>query len=218
MTDILEEVLSDKNEEKKLYYFKKFLPITIILTLIVILFMLINNWRNEKEIENNQKTGDILVKSIALINDNKDLAIKSLDNLMATSNNRVEGLAAIEQVSIKIHQGNFIEAKTLLKEVIDNNNYDELTSAYAHLIWLSLMIDEPNLSDVNINEIEKYLSYFDDENKPFFGTANIIKATWYIKNNSKDLAKNTLKKVISLESTTQTVKEQAKALLLNLQQ
>lgn len=217
MTDILQEVLSDKNEEKKLYYFKKILPITIILTLIVILFMLINNWRDRKEIENNQKTGDILVKSIALINDNKDLAIKSLDNLMVTSNNKVNGLAAIKQVSIKIHQGDFIEATTLLKRVIDNNNYDELTSAYAHLVWLSLMIDEPNLSDININEIEKYLNYFDDENKPFFGTASIIKAIWYIRNNSKDLAENTLKKVISLESTTQTVKEQAKALLSNLQ-
>ncbi|WP_425362747.1 DUF2659 family protein [Candidatus Tisiphia endosymbiont of Hybos culiciformis] len=217
MTDLLQEVLSDKNEEKKLYYFKKFLPITIILTLIVILFMLINNWRDRKEIENNQKTGDILVKSIALINDNKDLAIKSLDNLMATSSNKANGLAVIEQVSIKIHQGDFIEARTLLKEVIDNNNYDELTSAYAHLVWLSLMIDKPNSSDVNNNEIEKYLNYFDDENKPFFGTANIIKATWYIRNNSKDLAENTLKKLISLESTTQTVKEQAKALLANLQ-
>ncbi|MCC8416619.1 MAG: DUF2659 family protein [Rickettsia endosymbiont of Gnoriste bilineata] len=217
MADILQEVLSDKNEEKKLYYFKKILPITIILTLIVILFMLINNWRDRKAIKNNQKTGDILAKSIALINDNKDLAIKSLDNLMTTSNNKVSGLAAIEQASIKIHQGDFIEARTLLKKVIDNNNYDELTSAYARLVWLSLMIDDPNLSDININAIEKYLNYFDDENKPFFGTANIIKATWYIRNNSKDLAENTLKKLISLESTTQVVKEQAKALLLNLQ-
>ncbi|WP_375330222.1 DUF2659 family protein [Candidatus Tisiphia endosymbiont of Nemotelus uliginosus] len=217
MTDILQEVLSDKNEEKKLYYFKKILPITIILTLIVILFMLINNWLDRKAIENNQKTGDILAKSIALINDNKELAIKSLDNLMTTSTNKVSGLAAIEQASIKIHQGDFIEARTLLKKVIDNNNYDELTNAYAHLVWLSLMIDEPNLSDVNTNEIEKYLNYFDDENKPFFGTANIIKAIWYINNNSKDLAEDTLKKLISLESTTQTVKEQAKALLANLQ-
>lgn len=217
MTDILQEVLSDKNEEKKLYYFKKILPITIILTLIVILFMLINNWCDRKAIENNQKTGDILAKSIAFINDNKELAIKSLDNLMTTSTNKVSGLAAIEQASIKIHQGDFIEARTLLKKVIDNNNYDELTNAYAHLVWLSLMIDEPNSSDVNTNEIEKYLNYFDDENKPFFGTANIIKAIWYINNNSKDLAEDTLKKLISLESTTQTVKEQAKALLANLQ-
>jgi hypothetical protein len=217
MTDILEEVLNDKNEEKKLYYFKKLLPITIILALIVVLFMLINNWLGGKKIKNNQKTGDILVKSMSLINDNKDLTIKSLDNLIETSNNKVGELAAIEQVSIKIHQGDFIEARALLKKIIDNKNYTELTSAYARLVWLSLMIDETNLSNVNTNEIEEYLNYFDDENKPFFGTANIIKAIWYINNNSKDLAENTLKKVISLESTTQVVKEQAKALLSNLQ-
>lgn len=217
MTDILEEVLNDKNEEKKLYYFKKLLPITIILALIVVLFMLINNWLDGKKIKNNQKTGDILVKSMSLINDNKDLTIKSLDNLIETSGNKVGELAAIEQVSIKIQQGDFIETRTLLKKIIDNKHYAELTSAYARLVWLSLMIDETNLSNVNINEIEEYLNYFDDENKPFFGTANIIKAIWYINNNSKDLAENTLKKVISLESTTQVVKEQAKALLSNLQ-
>ncbi|BFD46879.1 MAG: DUF2659 family protein [Rickettsia endosymbiont of Sergentomyia squamirostris] len=217
MTDILEEVLNDKNEEKKLYYFKKLLPITIILALIVVLFMLINNWLDGKKIKNNQKTGDILVKSMSLINDNKDLTIKSLDNLIETSNNKVGELAAIEQVSIKIQQEDFIEARTLLKKIIDNKDYAELTSAYARLVWLSLMIDETNLSNANINEIEEYLNYFDDEDKPFFGTANIIKAIWYINNNSKDLAENTLKKVISLESTTQVVKEQAKALLSNLQ-
>ncbi len=216
MNDILEEILSDKNEERKLYYFKKFIPIIIILALLVVLFMLISNCLDVKRIKNNQKTGDILAKSMSLINDNEDLALKSLDNLIEMSNNKVGDLAAIKQISIKIHQGNLIEAKSLLRKTIDNKNYNELTCAYARLVWLSFMIDESNLSNVDINVIEKYLNYFHDENKPFFGIANIIKAIWYIKNNSKDLAKDTLKKIILLKSTTRLIKEQAKILLSNL--
>ena len=89
MTDILEEILNDKNEERKLYYFKKMLPIAVICTMLVVLFMLINNCNQNKKIENNKKIGDILVNIIRTVNDNQVSTIKSLDNLILTSNNKV---------------------------------------------------------------------------------------------------------------------------------
>ena len=101
--------------------------------------------------------------------------------------------------------------------MINDAKYDELTTAYARIIWLSVVIDETDLSKINTNEMNEYLNYFDDENKAFFGTANIIKAIWYIKNNSIDLAINTLKKILSSKNVTQTSKDQARALLSNLQ-
>ncbi len=216
MTDILQEVLNDRNDEKKLYYFKKILPIIIIFALIVVLFMIFRNWHEDKIVKNNQRTGDILVKSISLMDNDQALSTKSLEYLAETSDNKIGALAIIERIAFEIKQNNLSEAKNLLKKIINNKNYDELTSAYARLIWLSLIIDEPNLSKSNISETEEYLNYFDD-NKPFFGTATIIKAIWYIKNDSNDLAKNLLKKLIHLEDSTQIVKEQAKALLSNLQ-
>lgn len=213
MTDILEEVLNDENEAKRLHYFKKFLPITIISTIIIILLMLIYNWQEGKKIKNNQQTGDILVKSIDLINDDKDLTIKSLENLIATSNNKIGELASIEQVGIELKQNNVSKASDLLKTIIVNKDYSELTTAYARLIWLILTIDKSDLSNINIKETEEYLNYFDNENKPFYGTASLIKAIWYIKNGSKDLATNILNNLIALENINSIIKEQAKALL-----
>jgi hypothetical protein len=217
MTDILEEILNDKNEERTLYYFKKMLPIAMICTILVVLFMLVNNWNENKKIENNKKIGDILVNTIRIINDNQASTIKSLDNLILTSNNKVKDLAIIEQIGIKINQGDTEDAKILLQNVINDAKYDELTTAYARLIWLSVVIDETDLSKINTNEMNGCLNYFDDENKAFFGTANIIKAIWYIKNNSIDLAIDTLKKILSSKNATQTSKDQARALLSNLQ-
>jgi hypothetical protein len=225
MTDILAEVLDDKKDERIFYYFKKSLPIIIISTLIIILLMLLYNWREKEKIKNNQQTGDILVKAISLIDHDKSLTERSLENLITTSHNKISDLAAIEQVNIQINLGNQLKAKSLLKELINNKHYDELTTAYARLIWLSLIIDETNLSGPDIKETEEYLSYFNDDTKPFFGTANIIKAIWYINNNSRNSTEisgetsveTILKKIISTEHTTQIVKEQAKALLLNFQ-
>lgn len=217
MTDILAEVLDDKKDEQIFYYFKKSLPIIIIATLIIILIMLLYNWREQERIKNNQRTGDILVKAISLIDHDQALTEKSLENFIITSYNKISDLAAIEQVNFQINQGKLAKAKNLLKELINNKHYDKLISAYARLIWLSIIIDETDLSSEDIKETEEYLSYFDDDTKPFFGTANIIKAIWYINNNSKNSAETILKKIISSENTTQIVKEQAKALLLNFQ-
>ncbi|MCC8417224.1 MAG: DUF2659 family protein [Rickettsia endosymbiont of Bryobia graminum] len=216
MTDILDEVLNDENEAKKLYYFKKFLPIAIISTIITILLMLIYNWQEDKKVRNNQQTGDILVKSIALINDDKDLTIKSLENLVESSNNRIGELASIEQFSIEIKQNNISKATELLKAMIANKNYSELTTSYARLVWLTLTIDKSDLSNINVKEIEEFLNYFDNENKPFYGTANLIRGMWYIKTGSKDLASKILNNLITLENISSIVKEQAKALLSNI--
>ncbi|XVN42054.1 MAG: DUF2659 family protein [Candidatus Rickettsia vulgarisii] len=216
MTDILDEVLNDENEAKKLYYFKKLLPIAIILTIITILLMLLYNWQEDKKIKNNQQTGDILVKSISLINDDKDLTNISLENLIKTSNNKVGELASIEQVSIEIKQNNISKATELLKIIITNKNYSELTTSYARLVWLILTMDKSDLSNINIKEVEEYLNYFDNENKPFYGTANLIKAIWHIKSGSKDLATKILNNLITLENISSIVKEQAKALLSSI--
>ncbi len=218
MTDILEEVLNDNNEERKLYYFKKLLPIIVILTLIIVLLMIINNWYEAKKTNDNQQVGDILVKAITTT-DNQDLSIKSLEHLIETSDNKVKELAQIEQINLQIKQNNFSKADTLLQKVINNKDYDEITTSYAKLMWLSLRVDKSNLSTINNNEttkkIEEYFDYFDTSNKPFYGTANLIKAYWYIKNGSENLAVALLGKLIS-EEVSESVKEQAKILLTSL--
>jgi len=213
MTDILEEVLSDQNDEKRLAYFKKILPVVVVCTAIIVVFMLWSNWHKAKVVENNQRTSGILIQSVSSANNNQELLQKSLKNLIESSGNKIGELAAIEQVGITIRQGDIEEAKNLLDKIIHNSSYTELTTAYARLIWLDLVIEVQNLASVDRNKVEEYLNYFDKEDKAFFGTANIIKAIWYIKNNASDLAKNTLIRVIAAENVTPLIKNQATALL-----
>lgn len=216
MTDILEEVLNDQNDEKMLFYFKKVLPIIIVFTAVVVLFMLWTNWHEIKRVKNSQRTSNILIQSIQSVNTDKEFLQKSLKNLIENSGNKVGELASIEQIGIAISQGNASDAKNLLDNIINNKAYSELTTAYARLVWLSLVIDEQNIGSIDRNKVEKYLSYFDNEDKAFFGTANIMKAIWYIKNDASNMAKNTLEKIMAAENVTPLIKQQAVALLSNL--
>jgi hypothetical protein len=216
MTDILQEVLNDQNDEKILSYFKKLLPIVIVCTAVVVLFMLWANWHKNKMAKNNQRTSNILIQSVSSINSDQEFLQKSLKDLIENSGNKVGELASIEQIGIVISQGNSNDAKNLLDKIINNKDYSELTTAYARLVWLSLVIDEQNIGSVDRNKVEKYLSYFDTDDKAFFGTANIIKAIWYMQNDASNMAKNTLEKIMAAENVTPMIKEQAAALLSNL--
>jgi hypothetical protein len=213
MSDILEEILREQSDAKKLKYFKKSLPIIIILTILVVVYMLMNNWRTNKGIQYNKRQGDILIKSIAQDN-SKELTLKSLKTLEASSN-RIKEIAMLKEVGIKITDKNIAEAKILLEKIIDNR--DNITASYARLSWLSLAIDETELSEKDNEKFKKYLDYFTDENKEFYGMVNIIKALWYVKNGKMVLAQDFLKKTISMNSSVRIVKEQAKALLANIE-
>lgn len=217
MTDILEEILRDQSDERKLRYFKKLLPIVIITTIFIVIAMLINNWYTDKQLQNNRKMGDIFIKSVANLDSNKNLAIQSLDDLIKANDNKLSEIAALQQIGIKINDNDYNGAKNLLEQVINNKNSDEVTVSYARIIWLGLVLDQQNFTEIEKINMQNYLKYFTDEDRPFWGTANIIKASWYVKNNQPELAVDVLKKMVSYESLPNLIKEQAKALLTNLE-
>ncbi|XVN41602.1 MAG: DUF2659 family protein [Rickettsia endosymbiont of Argas persicus] len=220
MTDILDEVLNDQNEEKRLVFFKRLLPIVITISLIAIIIMVISNNNKEKQIKNNQKNGDIFVKAISLkaSQDNKELALSTLENLVNISNSKIKEIALLEQVAIKLSEKQYTEAKDLLDTIIANKEYSEIITSYARIAWCSLIIDN---EDANISDKErlvKYLNYFDDENKPFWATANIMKAIWDIKYNMKTQAEKNLRNLLASNNTPDLLKDQARALLANIQE
>jgi hypothetical protein len=216
VADILDEVLNDQRDEKKLYYFRKTLPLVIFFTVVAVILMLIYGWYKDKQVKHNMKMGAILVKAIAAVPDDKDLALKSLKSVVEKSNNRVGELALLEEVGIKITDKDYIGAKALLEKIINNKNYSSTTTSYACLVWLSLVIDEQNISDKERKQFQEYLQHFTNENQEFFGTAGIIKAIWYIRNNQLELAKDTLTVILSLTNISHVIKDQARALMSSL--
>lgn len=218
MTDILDEVLNDQNEEKRLIFFKRLLPIVIIIALIAITIMVINNNNKNKQIENNQKNGDIFVKAVNLeaVQGNKELAISTLENLVGISNTKIKEIALLEQVAIKLSGQQNSEAKDLLSKIIENKKYSEIVTSYARIAWCSLVIDDEKLDIADKEKLVKYLNYFDNENKPFWATANIMKAIWDIKSNMLAEAEKNLRSLVASNNTSDLLKDQAKALLAGL--
>lgn len=218
MTDILDEVLNDQNEEKRLIFFKKLLPIVIIISLIVITIMVVNNNNKNNQIKNNKQNGDIFVKAINLENteSNKELALNTLDSL-STSDSKVKEVALLEQVAIKISEKKYPEAKELLNKIIENKDYSEITTSYARVSWLSLVIDDKDLTTEDKERLVKYLNYFDNENKPFWATASIMQAIWNIRNNMYVDAEKNLRNLLSSNNVPDLLKDQARALLANFQ-
>ncbi|MGX6959783.1 MAG: DUF2659 family protein [Rickettsia endosymbiont of Pentastiridius leporinus] len=215
MTDILDEVLNDQNEEKRLIFFKKLLPIIIIISLIVITVMVINNNNKNNRIKNNRQNGDIFVKAINLENtkSNKELALNTLDNLVNTGDSKVKEIALLEQVAIKISEKKYPEAKELLDKIIENKGYSEITTSYARVSWLSLVIDNKDLTTEDKEKLVKYLNYFDNENKPFWATASIMQAIWNIRNNMYVDAEKSLRNLLVSDNAPDLLKDQARALL-----
>ncbi|HJD60906.1 MAG TPA: DUF2659 family protein [Rickettsia endosymbiont of Columbicola hoogstraali] len=218
MTDILDEVLNDQNEEKRLIFFKRLLPIVIIIALIAITIMVINNNNKNKQIENNQKNGDIFVKAVNLevVQGNRELAISTLENLVSISDTKIKEIALLEQVAIKLSGQQNSEAKDLLNNIIENKEYSEIVTSYARIAWCSLVIDDEKLDIADKEKLVKYLNYFDDENKPFWATANIMKAIWDIKSNMLAEAEKNLRILVASDNTSDLLKDQAKALLAGL--
>jgi hypothetical protein len=216
MADLLDEVLRDQSDEKKLYYFKKFLPYVISLTLIIAILMGAYTWQQNSRHAENAKLGDLLIKVVASETD-EATRLELLDSIINKFNGRAIELAKLEQVSIKIGLKNYTEAKLILDEIIANHKYLQVSRDYARLIWISLAIDESNLSDSDRQKMDENLKHFNNEKQPFFASANMIKALWHIKNNQKDLAIDVLKKIIALdENTPVVIKDQAAGLLSTL--
>mgnify|MGYP002712408758 CR=1 FL=1 len=177
-----------------------------------------NNNNKNKQIENNQKNGDIFVKAVNLeaVQGNKELAISTLENLVGISNTKIKEIALLEQVAIKLSGQQNSEAKDLLSKIIENKKYSEIVTSYARIAWCSLVIDDEKLDIADKEKLVKYLNYFDNENKPFWATANIMKAIWDIKSNMLAEAEKNLRSLVASNNTSDLLKDQAKALLAGL--
>lgn len=219
MTDILDEVLNDQNEEKRLVFFKRLLPIVIIISIIAITIMVITKNNKNNQIKNNQKNGDIFVKAISVktLQDDKELANSTLENLVNISGTKIKEIALLEQVAIKLSGKQYLEARNLLNEIIEHKEYSEIITSYARIAWCSLVIDDKNLDISDKEKLIKYLNYFDNEDKPFWATASIMKAIWDIKNNMNAKAEKNLRNLLTSNSASDLLKDQAKALLVNLE-
>lgn len=213
MSDLLEETKSDYLEIKKLEYFKKALPIIIIGTIIIISGMLIKGWLHNRNISSNQKVGDLFIQAIQS-NDQK-LLDDSLDLIINDNSTAFSDIARLVKIQEQMSSDN---SELLLKTLQDiaKSSKNNITMAYARVIWMNIMIDKPTLSNAEEKDLEEYIAYFKNESIPFFGSVSIVNALHRIKKNDIEGARIVLNQLLSNENISRTVQDQANAILSNL--
>ncbi len=217
MTDILQEVLNEQKDEKKLILFRKAFPIIIGATMIIAIFIGIYNWRINKNIEHNRKIGDMFIELSSNKNLDNNTSISQFADLLKISDNKqselVELKIAIEYISDKKTDS----AIQKLVTIIDNKNYDKITLSFARLLLVSIILDKNKISDEDQTKLENYFQYFNNKDQPFFATATLMKALMYKKNNQNDLATKYVNILLKLNNAPLILKEQGKAILANIE-
>jgi len=216
VADILDEVLNDAKDEKKLILFRKLLPIIIIFTIVIAIAIATYTLYTNKKAEHNRKIGDMFVEIISGEYGDNATIISALKDLVDTSENRQAELADLEIASKLIAENNSTEALQALEAIINNTEYYELTTSFARLLWIGLILDEEKLSDTMQMQSRNYLQYFAQEDQPFFATATLMKALFYKKNKQNDLAVEYVNVVLNLQDATLILKEQARAILASI--
>jgi len=160
MSDILEEILNDEKDAKRLKLFRKLFPVIITLTIIVALGIAGYNWFLQAKITHNQEIGDSFVQLISDESKDTKLLNDLLKEIEINNKSKLSELASIKLVSQQIKLHNISDATRLLNEIISNNGHSEITKAYARILYISLVLDVDNLNNEQENKVREYLQYF----------------------------------------------------------
>jgi len=216
MADILDEVLSDKSEERKVFYLKKALPIVGAITLLVIMIMVINNIRASTKGKYNIEMGDTLVRSLENAQTDPKVAIEGIEYLMNNAENHAKDVAALQMIAMNISRGDASGALSTIQKIIEGKNYLPLTQNYAKLMWISIILDSPDaMQEESTKQLEKYFKDFASEDAPFYGSANILQALYY-KKTDKAKALSIAEKVVSSKKVAPTLQDEARAIIANI--
>ncbi|MDF2964930.1 MAG: hypothetical protein K0Q51_318 [Rickettsiaceae bacterium] len=213
--DIIDEVVKDIKDEKHYQAFKKILPIVIGVTLLLVTAMGIKTWLANRAQKHNAEMGDLLNNAVVLaLSGQEQAARESFDYILKEAKNNAKDFAALGK-AIQLIASDKQQALVSLEEIAESRDYQDLTKNYAQILWLSMTIDFP-LEKIDASKMDKYIQNFKEEQKTFFGTANLIKALWLIKQGKDQDAEVVLNIILNSKFSNYTNKNNAQAILSNL--
>lgn len=213
MTDILEEILNDEKDAKRLQIFRKILPIIIILTIVTAIFMAGYNWFSESTTLHNQEIGDSFVQLVSGDYKDKKLVNSLLEEITVNSENKLSELASLKLVNTEVQLNDITKATELLENIINKKEYSDITKSYARILYISLILDIDNLTISQENKSREYLQYFNKDSQVFYATATLLKSLFYLKKNDFNFAKQYASETLKLSRASAVIKEQAKAII-----
>ena len=216
MVDIVDEIISEDKDAKRIYYFQKlFIPI-IIATIIIACGIAVYSYYSFKAEEHNREIGDLLVDVMGDTSADEESIITALEGIVQNSDNDTRQLAKLKRATEYIDNGRAEKASQILQGIIDDTSFFEITRAYARLLMMTIILDSSEIDDAIQLKASNLLNYFSDTSHPFFATATLIKANFYMKIGQRELAEKYAQEVIDLKSSHAVIKEQASALIAML--
>ncbi|PCJ29719.1 MAG: hypothetical protein COA94_00655 [Rickettsiales bacterium] len=216
MADLLDEVLHDARYEKNLLLFRKFLPFVIAVSVIIAISIASYGWYQNKISKHNREIGDVFVSIMSTKHDKKSSMVDSLHELVASGDNKQIELAELKIAGELINSKNKKPALEKLEKIISNKGYYEVTTSFARLLWVGVVLDQKKVSDANKIKAIDYLQYFSKDTQVFFASATLMKALFYKKNAQNDLAIEYANKLLQLKDASLVIREQARAILANI--
>jgi hypothetical protein len=214
--DIVQEVLDDEHDIKKALLFKKILKIAASTTVILIFIVIgINVWssRNVAYIE---KNSDILFHSLGVLKeDSDDASNDALKYLIENDTSHVKDVALLISVNSLLSNDKFAEVLNVIDQALNEKKYLLLTENYLKMLWISIVMDYPELQGDKGNKLFTYFDAFDDEKTPFFGSVSILKALYY-QNSDSDKSLKIANELLHSEFVSKIVQNEAKAIITNI--
>lgn len=215
MSDIFEEAKLEASSERKFNLFYKSLPYIFGLGFICAVTIAVYYWQTNKTLVKNQNISDLLVNAITSEAQHSEDHQRSaaIDSIISLGVRQSE-LAELKAASILIQQNSLTEAKAKLVAILENDQYRLLTRRYAKLLWMSLIIDQANISESEKVKIEEYFRLFAPD-LPYYGMASILEALYYYKIGQIDKAEAKAEQMVYDGHISPMLKEQARMLILN---
>ncbi len=114
----------------------------------------------------------------------------------------------------KAQKGRIEESLNILEQIINKENYSNITKSFASINFVSILLNKNTLLEEEELKIKKYLDFFQNEKQKYFHFATLLKALFHQKINQSDLAKSFAMQLLNNELTPSLIKDQASALLL----
>lgn len=211
--DIVEEIINDEKDAKRVYYFRKFLfPIIALAAVIAIVIACYSYYGSRKE-EHSKKVGDVFAGVMAGKVVEPIVVEESLKNIIDDSDTRVAELVKIKLIQDNISKGNIDNAKEQLLKVMEDKYALEMTRSYAHILFISVILDQDNITDSDQLQISNLLHYFDNT-KMFYSSSQLLKALFHFRIKQYELAEKTANEIIMMPDVPTIIKDQASALVV----
>ena len=151
MSDILRQVDEDLRKEKLSNLFKKYGLYTILTLMVIIGSVIGYQVKVSVDKSNSEKLIEQYIKSINIKDPN--ISINGLKEITESTNNYISGLAQLKLSRLYLQNGDKKKNNIILKEIMNNNDYEQIVIDLARYYYLIL-----NINDLSKTEFDDILS------------------------------------------------------------